>query len=117
MSINSGAKWADSHFVSTHVTETSAATEPDRRRSQRTPHIVEAWICSPTATDPNDRDEVRSVNLSRHGIAFEYQSDLPLGTFHIIDIALGEQQMRTEVRIMYCRSLGDGTFEIGAEFF
>jgi hypothetical protein len=97
----------------------SAAALPadaERRRSQRTPHIVEAWIASPTATDPKDRDEVRSVNMSRHGIAFEHRIDLPLGTFHLIDIVLGEQRLRTEVRIMYCRSLGDGTFEIGAEF-
>ncbi len=71
---------------------------------------------SPPAPDPTDREEVRSVNLSRHGVAIEHRSDLPLGTFHVIDVALGEQRMRTEVRIMYCRSLGDGTFEIGAEF-
>jgi hypothetical protein len=101
--------------VSTPTTE-SAAAEADRRRSQRTPHIVEAWISSPTATDPKDREEVRSVNLSRHGVAFEYRTDLPLGTFHVIEVALGENQMRTEVRIMYCRNMGDGSFEIGAEF-
>ena len=114
MPVNSGCEWADRPFVSTHAAESSA--EPDRRRSERTPHIVEAWISSPTATDPKDRDEVRSVNLSRHGIAFEHHTELPLGTFHAIDLALGEQRLRTEVRIMYCRSLGDGNFEIGAEF-
>jgi len=113
--INSGPPSADIACVITHTTET-AAVEAERRRSQRTPHVVEAWICSPTATDPKDRDEVRSVNVSRHGVAFEHRTDLPLGTFHVIDIALGEQRMHTEVRIMYCRSMGDGMFEIGAEF-
>jgi hypothetical protein len=115
MPVNSGSEWADSALVSTHVTE-SDATEAERRRSQRTPHIVEAWISSPTATDPKDREEVRSVNLSRHGVAFEHRIDLPLGTFHVIDFTLAEQRLHTEVRIMYCRSMGDGTFEIGAEF-
>lgn len=90
--------------------------EKDRRRSQRKPMVVEAWISSPTATDPEDRDEVKAVNLSRHGLAFDHQHPLPLGTFHVVDIALGTQRIRCEIRIICCRKLGNGMYELGAEF-
>ena len=90
--------------------------ENDRRRSQRVPHVVEAWISSPTATDPMQRKEVMSVNLSRHGVAFDAREPLPVASFHIIDVALGDQRLRTEVRILTCRKLENGQHEIGAEF-
>jgi hypothetical protein len=90
--------------------------EKDRRRSERQPLVVQAWLSSPTATDPLDRREVLSVNVSRHGLAFDHKAALPVGTFHIIDLAMGEQRIRCEIRIMSCRTLEDGSFEIGAEF-
>jgi hypothetical protein len=93
-----------------------SALEKDRRRSERTPLVVEAWLSSPTATDPSDGEEVTSVNVSRHGVAFDRRKALPVGTFHILDIKMGEQRMRSEIRVMTCRPLPDGTFEIGAEF-
>jgi hypothetical protein len=91
-------------------------SEKERRRSERKPHIVETWISSPTATKPTDREEVTAVNLSRHGVAFESRRPLPLSTFHIIDIALGEQRMQSEIRIISCRPSANGRSEIGAEF-
>jgi hypothetical protein len=93
-----------------------SAVEKDRRRSERTPLVVEAWLCSPTATDPGDGEEVMSVNVSRHGVAFDRRAALPVGTFHILDITMGLQRMRSEIRVMTCRQLPDGAFEIGAEF-
>jgi len=112
---------ADSAHMSTRLAEAPTlpkmpVKEKDRRRSERKPHVVEAWISSPTAVDPMDREEVKAVNLSRHGVGFDHAISLPLGTFHIIDIALGTQRLRTEVRIICCRKLGNGIFEIGAEF-
>lgn len=93
-----------------------ATADPERRRSKRTPQVVQAYLASPTAFDPNDREEVMAVNLSRHGIAFEHTHELPLGTYHIIDLAIGTQQLRTEVRIRNCRQIEKDHYEIGAEF-
>lgn len=90
--------------------------EKDRRRSERRPLVVEAWLASPTATDPLDRREVTSVNVSRHGVAFDHRTPMPVGTFHVIDLAMGEQRLLCEVRVMSCRRLDDGMYEIGAEF-
>lgn len=95
---------------------TPARTDPERRRSQRKPHVVQAWISSPTAVDPADRQEVLAINVSRHGVAFERRDPLPTGAFHVLDIAMGEQRMRCEVRILSCRKNDHGQFEIGAEF-
>jgi hypothetical protein len=91
-------------------------SDKERRRSERKPHVVEAWISSPTATDLADREEVTAINLNRHGLAFEADGPLPLSTFYLIDIAMGEQRMYSEIRIISCRPTANGRSEIGAEF-
>jgi hypothetical protein len=91
-------------------------SEKERRRSERKPHVVETWISSPTATEPSDREEVTGVNLSRHGVAFESERPFPVNTYHIIDIAMGEQRMYSEIHIVSCRPTANGRSEIGAEF-
>ena len=89
----------------------------DKRRSARVPHVMDAWICSPTAFDPVDeRLEVRSVNISRHGVAFAIDHELATGAFWIMEIGIGDQRMISEIRIMNCRKADDGAFEVGAEF-
>lgn len=88
----------------------------DRRRSERRPCIVEAWIASPTAAHPEERAEVTSVNISRHGVAFESRAPLPKGAFYTMEIGFGPQRMIAEIRTIACRDQGDGTFEVGAEF-
>ncbi len=91
-------------------------SEDDRRRSNRVPHVAEAWICSPTDFEKEKQIEVRAVNLSRHGVAFDVKAELPTGSFQVIQIGIGEQQMSSEIRIISCRRLEDGMFEVGAEF-
>jgi len=98
------------------VTGAAAAVEADRRRSERTPHVVEAWIVSPTATRADERREVRALNLSRHGVGFEIGAAMPVGSFFVVEIGVGEQRLRSEVRIISCRRTETGAFEIGAEF-
>jgi hypothetical protein len=61
----------------------------ERRRSERKPHTVEAYIISPTATDQTDRMEVTSVNLSRHGVAFDFTEPLAKKTYWTIEIDMG----------------------------
>ena len=94
----------------------AAATKSDRRRSPRAPHVAEAWISSPTATNPQDRIEVTSMNLSRHGIGFELARSIPENTFYTIEIAMADQRLNSEIRIVSCRKSDHGTWEVGAEF-
>ena len=84
----------------------AAPFDKDRRRSKRVPQVVEAWIASPTATDPDDCEEVLAIN----------KAALPIGTFHRVDVSFAGQRIRTEIRIMNCRAISNGHFEIGAEF-
>ena len=91
-------------------------SERDRRRSARTPHIVQAWVFSPTATRDDERREVQALNLSRHGVGFEVPSPMPIDSFFIVEIGVGEQRLRSEVRIISCKRNGAGAFEVGAEF-
>jgi hypothetical protein len=92
----------------------ASPTGKERRRSQRLPHIIEAFIASPTATD--ERTEVTAVNLSRHGVAFEASQPLPAGSFHLIEIGLGDQKLMSEIRVISCTKSDDGNWAIGAEF-
>jgi hypothetical protein len=88
----------------------------DRRRSARAAHVAEAWIASPTATSTSERIEVTSINLSRHGIGFELATPLPEHTFYSIEIAMADQRLVSEIRIVSCRKSDHGTWEVGAEF-
>lgn len=88
---------------------------PNCRRSERMPHSCDAWLSSPTATDPADRVEVTVLNFSRHGVAFELQARIPTGAFYVLRFDLGTQKINREIRILSCRP-GDESFHIGAEF-
>jgi len=93
-----------------------AGTEKDRRRSERKVYIIEAYIVSPTATHESERKEVTSVNLSRHGVAFDFTEPLAKKTYYKMEIGLGDQRMVSEIRIIACRSIQNGVYQIGAEF-
>lgn len=94
-----------------------AGVVSNRRRSERIPQVMAAWICSPTATDPaKERQEVTSLNLSRHGIGFRASRELATGVFCVMEIGIGEQRLVSEVHIVSCRRGDDGRFDVGAEF-
>lgn len=80
------------------------------------PHVCEAWVCSPTSTNTDDRIEVLSLNISRHGVGFEIPKPLPAGTFWVIEIGVGEQRLCSEVRLVACTKTESGLYEVGAEF-
>jgi hypothetical protein len=88
----------------------------DRRRSTRAPHIAEAWVVSPTATRDDERMEVQSLNLSRHGVMFELHAPLAKHSFYLFEVGVGEQRMRSEIRIISCAKNQAGAYEVGAEF-
>jgi hypothetical protein len=98
-----------------------AAIEPtislsERRRSERQAYVVEAFIISPTARSDSERKEVTSINLSRHGIAFDFDQPLAKKTYYRMEIVLGGRITTTEVRIVSCRPIEEGMYQIGAEF-
>jgi hypothetical protein len=88
----------------------------DRRRSERVPHVCEAWLSSPTATSADDKLEVTSLNISRHGVGFELATALPVGTFYVIEIGVGNQRLCSEIRLVACKKQESGLYEVGAEF-
>jgi c-di-GMP-binding flagellar brake protein YcgR len=98
----------------------SAKTLPpppkDRRRSVRKPHLVEAWIVSPTATRQSEKLEVTSVNISRHGVCFSLAKAIPEGAFYLFEVLMGEQKILSEIRVVACRKDDAGRYDVGAEF-
>ena len=88
----------------------------DRRRSERKPHVVEAWIISPTATRQTEKVEVTSVNVSRHGVCFSLARPIPDGSFYMIEVLMGDQKIMSEIRIITCRKDDAGRYDVGAEF-
>lgn len=95
--------------------EPSITTE-ERRRSPRRAHTVEAFIISPTATNPYERREVTSINLSKHGVAFDFTEPLAKNTYFLMEIGLGDQRIVSEVCIIACRAIEEGMYQVGAEF-
>ncbi len=96
---------------------TAGAEARNRRRSERTPRVLDAWICSPTAKVPlEEREVVTAVSMSRHGVAFTLAHALATNSFYRIEVGLGAQQVVCEVRIISCRKAEKGLFEVGAEF-
>ena len=90
--------------------------DDERRRTPRVPHVVEAWLWSPTAKDQKGRMEAVAINLSRNGVGFCVKRQLPTGAYYVIQIGLGNQQLLSEVRILTCRPIPEGQYEVGAEF-
>jgi hypothetical protein len=101
-----------------HLPVRARRTGADRRRSPRLPSVIEAWLCPVGSDDPQRRLEIASMDLSRHGVGFCVYRELPLGSFHVVEIALGDQRLVSEVRVVFCRPFeGEpGLFQIGAEF-
>ena len=102
------------HPVSTAEGPQMKIAGAERRRSERLPYIIEAWIAS--SRDAADRTEVVSVDLARHGVGFEMQQALPVGSWQVIEIGLGPQRLVSEIRVVSCHKTDDGNFRIGAEF-
>jgi hypothetical protein len=95
---------------------TIARDQAERRRSPRKPHMIEAWISSPTRTRDTDRLEATAIDLSKHGVAFDTTVAIPIHTYYVIEIGFGDQRLCCEIRTVTCRPAGPKLFHIGAEF-
>jgi len=89
---------------------------PERRRSPRIHHIIEAYVSSPTAGPNEPRTEATSVNLSRHGIGFETLAPLTVNAHYLLEIGLDDQRLDVEVRVVSCNKTDHDNYYIGAEF-
>jgi len=98
------------------VPEAPPPVEKDRRRSARAARNTDAWLRSPTAKNPRDREHATIVNQSRHGVSLRVQRPLPTGTYYILQIGEAELTKLTEVRIVSCRKGEEGVFVVGAQF-
>jgi hypothetical protein len=96
--------------------ESPRARSDERRRSQRSPYVMEAWISSPTATEGEERLEAKAVNVSKHGVAFQLTKPLAVSAYYVIDLKLGPQRLITEVCTISCRQTESGMYEVGASF-
>lgn len=86
----------------------------DRRRSERHGHIIEAWIGKPDGS--SERDEVATLDLSKHGVAFQLTHELKVGTYQVLEISMGTQKLASHIVVKRCEPVGDGFWEVGAEF-
>jgi hypothetical protein len=93
-------------------------TDDDRRRSPRVPSVIEACLAPVGSDDAGQRLDIASMDLSRHGVGFCVYRELASGSSHVVQIALGDQRLVAEVRVVFCRPFeGEpGLFQIGAEF-
>jgi hypothetical protein len=86
---------------------------PERRRSQRSGHIIEGWLSSHGSPD---RTEVTTFDISRHGMSFEATFSIPAGQEFIYEIGIGNQSLICDIRIVTCKALPNRIWHIGAEF-
>jgi len=96
-------------FISARVSDKAE----ERRRSDRRPHVVEAFLSSPTG---GSRLPVTSIDLSKHGVALDIRKPIATGMFQVLELGIGQQKMITEVRILSCREEANGCFRVHAAF-
>ena len=95
------------------MTKSTLPQPPERRRSPRRAHVVDASITSPTG---GPATEVAGVDLSKHGVGLSVGRAIPPGTFHILTLGLGAQRIVGEIRVVSCRKQGDSVYRVHAQF-
>jgi len=118
--VNTGGTPADVSNVNTQTptvagdVERVEATGTERRRSERHGYIIEAWLGSASAGQ--EREEVATLNLSKHGVAFQLMRPVEVGTFHVLEISMGVQKLVSRVVIRRCQPVDNQFWDVGAEF-
>lgn len=85
----------------------------ERRRSPRNGHVIEGWL-SPHHSE--DRTEVTTFDLSRHGVSFDTTFAMAVGTEFIYEIGVGTQTLYCDIRVVNCQLIADAIWHVGAEF-
>ena len=113
-----------------HAAATMDMPNPkERRRSPRERVERHARVACPTARPrpkhlpkdvtfcPYDSRDVTTRDLSRHGVGFETDAPMPIGTYQRIELE-GDvlRHACVEVKVLRCEKRDDGAFEVAAVF-
>ncbi|MGF1635364.1 MAG: PilZ domain-containing protein [Phycisphaerae bacterium] len=93
------------------------ALAEDRRRSDRTPQDVQAWLSGPTGSRESAGQQARVTDLSLHGVGLESPRALKHNDRLWIVIAAPSMRLSSRVRIVSSVEQPDGTWRSGGEFF
>lgn len=95
-----------------------ATSVEDRRRSERVDQHVNAWV-SGESTDRSSRGQsVTVTDISLHGVGFhDAQKHYRPGSTHWLIVNGGAMRLSTRIKVVSCRDLEDGGFQVGAAFF
>ena len=89
----------------------------DRRRSIREQRLLSGGLSDSADSVVRQQQQVTVTNLSMTGVGFQAPQALERGNCHWIVIATGSLHLSTRLRIVSVRQRGNGTFDIGGEFF
>ena len=88
----------------------------DRRRSTREPVATVGCLRLPTDVREAGR-QVLVTDVSLHGVGMRTTFGLDEDQIFSIEIGVGPLRLASRLRVVRSRSLPDGTFDIGGEFF
>jgi hypothetical protein len=95
----------------------SLLSPQDRRRSAREMRRLEGWLGDARDGVMTQQQRVDITHLSMHGVGFTAPKLLEGGAAHWIVVANDRLHLSTRVRVVTVRPCGDGTCDVGAEFF
>ena len=78
--------------------------------------VVEATLYPETSEEaPSDELELLSVNLTPHGVGMDLPHEVGIGTVYNLAINIGQETLRSHVRITSCAPLADGLYRAGGK--
>ena len=90
-------------------------TGPDRRRTPRDPHYVNATL-QPASGNAEVDESVLVCNLSLGGVGLICDHRYRTGAVWRITLGQGPLLLNAKVRVVSCRSRSDGRFDVGCAF-
>jgi hypothetical protein len=90
-------------------------TGPDRRRSPRESHYVQATL-QPASGNSDVDEPVLVCNLSLGGVGLICDHRIRTGTVWRITLGKGPLLLNAKVRVISCRSRSDGRFDVGCAY-
>ena len=115
MSATRPASASSSATTATSSRADTTYTGPDRRRSARQPHFVAATMQPPSGNAEVD-EAVMVCDLSLGGVGLLCDHRYRLGTVWRITLGNGPLFLNAKVKVVSCRSRGDGRYDVGCAF-
>ena len=89
----------------------------ERRRSERRSSDATGWLGNASGGSMSAGRFVAIHDLSLHGVGFRSERSCAVGAVHWLLINRGPMRLSTRLRIVTCRELQTGEWDVGAEFF